>query len=285
MKNNQLAVIEAKDLQLVPNANEVKNIMEAMELEDMSEFPYGRIKAAAGGATLFEVYEPGDEEPENVQEITGVIVMSHPCNAYWDAPFGKSKSKDKTPVCSSMDGKQGMTRDGEFVACESCPNNQYGTAGDGARGKACKNMRRIYLLRPDAGDIFPLIYTVPPTGLKAYDNYRAQVMIKYHGMMQGVMTKITLKKAQNSDGIAYSTPVFTAVGKLPPAEAEGMRNYSMSFRASALKVGITEDDYRQSDATQPEAAYADAPQDMPSANPDDGFTQVDDDELPDGVLE
>lgn len=282
MKNNQLAVIEAKDIQFVPNANEVKSIMQAMELEDMSEFPYGRIKAAAGGATLFEVYEPGDEEPENAQEITGVIVMSHPCNAYWGTPFGKSR--DKTPVCSSMDGKQGMTRDGEFIACQGCPYNEYGTAGDGARGKACKNMRRIYLLRPDAGDLFPLIYTVPPTGLKAYDNYRAQVMIKYHGMMHGVMTRITLKKAQNGDGVAYSTPIFEATGKLAPAEAEGMRNYAESFRASAMKVGITEDDYRQS---APEAAEPASAQDMPSANPPDesGFTQIDDDELPDGVVE
>lgn len=283
MKHNQLAVIE-NGLQIVPNANEVRNIMQAMELEDLSQFPYGRIKAAAGGATLFEVYEPGDEDPENVQEITGVIVMSHPCNAYWETAFGKGK--DRTPACSSMDGKQGMTRDGEFIACQGCPYNQYGTAGEGARGKACKNMRRIYLLRSGAGDLFPLIYTVPPTGLKAYDNYRAQVMIKYHGMMHGVVTRITLKKAQNGDGVAYSTPVFEAMCRLQPDEVEGMRNYAQSFRAAALKVGITEDDYRQGPAEGADAACPAPGQDMPSANPTaEAIAQIEDDELPDGVFE
>lgn len=236
-KMNQLAVIDTTNLMpIVPAADDLEAIQQ--ELSDMNRIPYGRIKIAAGGVNMFQVFEPGEDEPTAVQSMEGVILLSHKSNGLWLKAFGGS---DKTPDCSSMDGVTGtMAETGECVECAACAYNQFGSAKDGAgRGKACKNMRRLYIMR--RGDIFPMVLTLPPTALTAYDNYRTKVLLG-RKKMSGIMTRITLKSAANKDGTAYSTPVFEAVGELNGAEAEAVKSYAAMFKDSALRVGVTADD-------------------------------------------
>lgn len=253
-KMNQLAVIDPTDLlPIVPTADDLAAIRE--ELSDMDRIPYGRIKIAAGGVNMFQVFEPGDDEPTAVQSVEGVIMLSHKSNGLWMKAFGSGDSKQ--PDCSSMDGVTGtQTETGECVECASCPYNEFGSARSGeGRGKACKNMRRLYIMR--RGDVFPMVLTLPPTALSAYDSYRTKVMLG-RKKMAAVMTKITLKSAANKDGVSYSTPIFEAVGVLNGAEAEAMRQYSDALNNSALRMGVTADD---------------APVDVANADPS-GYTVV-----------
>lgn len=258
-KMNQLAIIDPTNLlPIVPTADELTAIRE--ELSDMERIPYGRIKIAVGGVNMFQVFEPGDDEPTAVQSVEGVIMLSHKSNGLWMKAFGSGDSKQ--PDCSSMDGVTGMqTETGECVECASCPYNEFGSARSGeGRGKACKNMRRLYIMR--RGDVFPMVLTLPPTALSAYDNYRTKVMLG-RKKMAAVMTKITLKSAANKDGVAYSTPIFEAVGVLNGVEAEAMRQYSEALNNSALRMGVTADD---------------APVDVANVDPS-GYTVVDADEV------
>lgn len=237
-KMNQLAVIDPTNLlPIVPSADELAAIRE--ELSDMDRVPYGRIKIAAGGVNMFQVFEPGDDEPTAVQTLEGVILLSHKSNGLWLKAFGGGDSK--APDCSSIDGLTGTQTDtGECVECATCPYNQFGSARSGeGRGKACKNMRRLYIMR--RGDIFPMVLTLPPTALSAYDNYRTKVMLG-RKKLSGVMTKITLKSASNKDGVSYSTPIFEATGVLNGAEAEALRQYADALNSTAQRVGVTADD-------------------------------------------
>lgn len=237
-KMNQLAVIDPTDLMpIVPAADDLAAIQQ--ELSDMDRIPYGRIKIAAGGVNIFQVFDPGEEEATPVQSVEGVIMLSHKSNGLWLRAFGSGDNK--SPDCSSVDGLTGVRTDtGECVSCEKCAYNQFGSASDGeGRGKACKNMRRLYVMR--RGDIFPMVLTLPPTALGAYDKYRTKVMLG-RKKLSNVMTKITLKSASNKDGVAYSTPIFEAVGALNGAEAEAMRQYAEAFNNSAQRVGVTADD-------------------------------------------
>ena len=60
-KMTQLAVIDHSNLlPIVPSAEDLAAIRE--ELSDMDRVPYGRIKIAAGGVNIFQVFEPGEEE-------------------------------------------------------------------------------------------------------------------------------------------------------------------------------------------------------------------------------
>ena len=237
-KMTSLAVIDSTNqLPVVPTNEDIAIILE--EVRDMDRLPYGRIKIAAGGVTVFQVYEPGEEEPNMEQAVEGVIIMSHKSNGLWLNPFGEGGNN--APDCSSIDGIEGMnTKTGECVACDTCPYNEFGSAKGGeGRGKACKNMRRLYIMR--RGDVFPMVLTLPPTALAAYDNYRTRVMLG-RKKMQTVMTRITLKSSKNSDGISYATPVFEALGVLSGAEAEAIQQYTDIFTKSAQNVGVTADD-------------------------------------------
>lgn len=273
-KMNQLAVIDHSNLlPIVPSAEDLAAIRE--ELSDMDRVPYGRIKIAAGGVNIFQVFEPGEEEAVPAQTIEGVIMLSHKSNGLWSKPFGSGDSK--VPDCSSVDGVYGtVTETDEIVECASCPCNAFGSAKGGeGRGKACKNMRRLYIMR--RGDIFPMVLTLPPTALSAYDSYRTKVMLG-RKKMANVMTRISLKSAQNKDGVAYSTPIFEAVGVLDGVEAAAMRAYSEALNSSAQRVGVTADDAPaevQQEAAQPTVVDADAAAEVQAAFAEQDASQDD----------
>ena len=112
--------------------------------EDMDGFTmsFPRIKIPAGGVLQFELPTGDPQQPDYSPTLTGVILFNHAICAYW--PEGDEYSDDVPPLCSSVDGKQGYGEPGGV--CEACALSQFGSASNG-RGKACKNMRVLYLLR------------------------------------------------------------------------------------------------------------------------------------------
>lgn len=236
MSKNELATTNPTELQIIPTPEDLAIIMEGMQ--DMDSVPFGRIQIAAAGAGVFRVTEPGEDEAVVATDITAVIIHNHRSNVLWLSKFGTVE--DKTPDCLSVDGTTGIWREtGECVDCATCRYNQYGSADNGAgRGKACKNTRRLYLMRE--GDVLPLILHLPSTALGVFDKYRAKVMLAKK-KIYGVVTKITLKNATNKDGIAYSTPVFDVIGVLAPEEAERARQYADGFINAMNCAGVYED--------------------------------------------
>ena len=209
----------------------------AEEMDGLTlSFP--RVKIPSGGGLAFEV--PGDdpENPDTEKELVGVIVDHHPVNAYW---ADKYSGANNAPDCASMDGKVGVDLDGNRKPCNSCPMNAWGTAEDG-RGKACKNMRRIYILRD--GESLPLLLTLPPTSLKNLSDYLGLRIVARGFRSYGVITKVTLKKAQNAGGINYSQAVFAVTGTLAPEQVAAMNEYSQGIKilTRQLAVGAEESD-------------------------------------------
>ena len=230
-----LAVIENFELPAV-SGNMGAAMAEEMEGLQLS-FP--RVKIPSGGGLAFEV--PGDdpENPDTEKEISGVIVDHHPVNAYW---ADKYAGGNNPPDCSSMDGKVGMDQDGNRKPCNSCQMNEWGTAEDG-RGKACKNMHRVYILRE--GEMLPLLLTLPPTSLKNLSDYIALRVVSKGMRSYGVVTKVSLKKAQNAGGINYSQAVFALAGKMAPAQATAMAEYSKGIKVLTRQLAVDADEYIQ----------------------------------------
>lgn len=228
-----LAVIENFELPVL--SDDMAAAM-AEELDGL-QLSFPRVKIPSGGGLAFEV--PGDdpENPDTEKEIVGVIVDHHPVNAYW---ADKYAGANNPPDCSSMDGKVGMDQDGNRKPCNSCPMNEWGTAEDG-RGKACKNMHRVYILRE--GEMLPLLLTLPPTSLKNLSDYIALRVVSKGMRSYGVVTKVSLKKAQNAGGINYSQAVFALAGKLAPAQVSAMADYSLGIKSITRSVAIGDEEF------------------------------------------
>lgn len=201
----------------------------ALNLDGITpEFP--RIKFPSGGLLAFEV--PGDDgSPDVAKELVGVIVDHISSNSFWKESYDGSTN---APDCNSVDGKVGISPIGARVEwagktqnCMSCPFNQWGSGLNG--GKACKNMRKIFLVRE--GEILPLEITIPPSSVNAWINYTVQLTSKVKPI-DGVVTRIKLKKAISKGGIEYSEGVFQKVADLSDIEIKQIRKYSTSLRAS-----------------------------------------------------
>lgn len=248
-----LAVIE--NFELPALSDDVGQAL-AEEMEGL-QLSFPRIKIPSGGGLAFEV--PGDdpENPDAEKEIVGVIVDHHPVNAYWQ---DKYSGANNPPDCASMDGKIGVDQDGNRKPCNSCPMNEWGTAEDG-RGKACKNMHRVYILRE--GEMLPLLLTLPPTSLKNLSDYLGLRVITKGLRSYGVITKVSLKKAQNAGGINYSQAVFALAGKLAPAQVKAMAEYSKGIKVMTRQLAVGADEYVQTAGGDDDIDYGTGDEDIP----------------------
>ena len=223
---------------------ELKDQME--DLDPESGITCRQIKVPSGGGIAYEVQGEDEDDADSMKEIEAVIVFTHRLNGYWPGSFGSAKDpKDRIPACASMDGKTGIRADtGEIVNCENCPMNQYGTGvdekGNPSQGKACKNMRRIYMMM-DGNPNFYLL-SVPPTSLRDVNKQLTKILASgtpYTGMI----VAFTLEKAKNSNGTTYSKVVIRKKGLLPPAVAAHAINLRNQIKQQYQSMAITLDDY------------------------------------------
>ena len=211
------------------------DVMEGMgaELEGL-QISFDKGKIPAGGGLAFEV--PGDdpESPDSVKEITGVIIDHYPLNSYWTEKYN---GQNVAPACFSTDSHTGTGTPGGD--CSKCPYNKFGSGEDG-QSKACKNAHRLYILR--SGEMYPIVITIPPTSLKSLSDYLAKRIVTKGLRSYGVVTKLTLKKATNNTGIAYSQVQFALFEKLTPEQTETMKAYGESIRPITRNIDFTDSD-------------------------------------------
>jgi hypothetical protein len=88
--------------------------------------------------------------------------------------------------------------------CQSCPNNQFGSDGN---GKACKNSRVLAVLPPDADEDTPMwLLNVSPTALKGFDGYVANVVRVFQTPPIGVVTTVTFDDSVSFAKLVFSDP-------------------------------------------------------------------------------
>ena len=107
----------------------------AEDADGLQMMSFQRVKIPAGGQLQFEIPTEDPDNPDYARTLEGVILYNHAACTLW--PEGSEYDEDTKPLCSSVDGKTGIGEPGG--ACATCPMNEYGSARDGGRGKACKN--------------------------------------------------------------------------------------------------------------------------------------------------
>lgn len=215
----------------VQDSQELREIMQD-NFGDEAAISFDRAKFPTAGGKQFSL--PGIEGDEYTTSIEGVIVAHHTTRAYWAKPFSGSTPPD----CYSVDGRVGIGEPGG--ECARCPLNQWGSDNKGGRGKACKEMRRVYLLRHD--EAIPILVTLPPTSLAAYQQY-ANRLVRGHLSVKQVITRIGLEQQKNQDGIEFSKATMAAQGRLSPEQVQAVRDVSKVLEQFIYSVPVESDDY------------------------------------------
>ena len=197
----------------------------AEELEGL-EGGFDRVKIPAGGATMFEL--PGDDadEPETVKEFSAVILYHHPVLQYYKEKYTGGSNP---PDCGSFDGVNGEGDPGGV--CAKCPLNQFGSGENNA--KACKNRRRIFLLRE--GEMFPLILSLPTGSMKEFSRYIKRLLSKGRKSNM-VVTRFSLRKA--TSGNAYSQAQFSIDRPLTSEEQILINSLTEQVKVYSRRVGF-----------------------------------------------
>lgn len=221
---NQNTTIATQESFLLPAMVEDGEFTKEELAEDMDglQMRFQKVKIPSGGMVQFELPSVDPENPDYVKTLEGVILFSHSNNAYW--PEGSEFDEDTSPLCSSADGKTGVGEPGGI--CAACALNQFGTAPNGS-GKACKNMRTLYLLR--SGDYMPLQLSLSPTSLRPYNDFANQAFMLRRRASFGSVVQIGLKKASNGSN-EYSVATFRLLYDFEGEKLTQIRSYANSFR-------------------------------------------------------
>ena len=173
---------------------------ELAEEMDGLNLNFQRVKIPAGGGLQFEL--PGDdpENPEYARTLEGVIIYNHAANALWIE--GSEDEENAPPLCSSVDGKSGCGEPGGD--CATCDFNKFGS-GENGKGKMCKNMRVLYLLRD--GEYMPMQIILPPTSIKPFSDFYNQSFVPRRRGICGSIVSIGLKRVDNGSN-TYSIATF-----------------------------------------------------------------------------
>ena len=208
-----------------------------------------RVKIPSGGGKAFDILTGDEETDTSVPAFSGVIVCHHKCSAYFSEEPGNSP-----PLCASSDGEQGVdSSTGEVRRCRDCPRTAYGTGKNG-RGKACKNMHRLYIMAP--GVAIPFVLCLPPTSLKNVQNYLLSTLAARQLKPWQVMTEFSVTSAQNADGVKYSVVKMKLLGRLSEADQAAADFFHEGFQAMTEVREVNGDDYNREPAVSIDAEPA-----------------------------
>lgn len=188
-------------------------------------------------------------DDSKVVSIQGIIIETHRTNAWW--PRTGDAAEGNLPSCASMDGvrPQPDYDAPQCATCAECQQNRYGSdmgpGGQPAKGKACKNMRRIYVLLE--GHELPYLLTLSPTSLKNFDAY-AVTLTDQKRPIPTVITEITLSKAQNGSNV-YSKAEFRVLERIDDRAKLGrILALKRQLQETVRHQAITAEEYVNGDA-------------------------------------
>ena len=191
--------------------------------EDMDglSMSFTRIKIPSGGGKIFEIPTDDPDNPDSATTLEGIILHHHAHCAYWPE---SNDDEDNKPLCSSYDGKVGIGDPGGV--CATCQLNTFGTAAKGA-GKACKNMRVIYLLR--SGEYLPVQINLPPTSIKPFKEFYTKAFALRRRAPYGSIVRIGLKQ-ENNGKEDYSVATFRRVADFSGEKLQQVKAYAANFK-------------------------------------------------------
>lgn len=218
-------------------ADMIEVIKDNMGPGGLKAFDLTRVKVPSGGGTTWQM--PTLQGMKNIEEIEGVVIYWCDVRAYWSQSFTGAGTP---PDCTSEDCERGFGEPGGD--CVECPFSKFGTAtnakGENARGQACKQIRRMFILTPTS--LLPILVAAPPTSIRKVAEYFR--LLAGSGLRYWqISTRLKLIPDKNADGIKYSAILPEPGTQLTPEQAAVIKKIAESITPRISVVPITAEDY------------------------------------------
>jgi hypothetical protein len=175
------------------------------------------VRVPTAGGLTWTIPDVEGERSEKV--LRGIVVHQTPVRGYWAEIFDTSGG-GTPPTCYSDDGKTGLGNPGG--KCATCPLNQWGSDRRGGNGKACREMRLLFMIRENT--VLPMVVVMPPTSVRPAREYFTRLAMRPLPYW-GVMTEIGLEQERSHAGIKYSKASFRMAERLSPDEVARIKAY------------------------------------------------------------
>lgn len=230
------AVVENYSIMSVSTEELAEIVRENIGVTGMSHLDLDRVRVPAAGGTTWSVPTLDGESLEKV--LRGVMVYQTVARAYWESSF--EDGGGSPPSCYSNDGQTGQGMPGGD--CASCKYNQWGSDRRGGQGKACRELRLLFLMQEQ--NLLPAVVVLPPTSVKLAHQFLIRLAsrgVPYYG----VVTEITLEKEKSKSGISYAKAKFQVGGRLNQEQTAKMRAYKTALQPMLQRVVVTQSDVDQ----------------------------------------
>lgn len=196
-----------------------------------------------------------------LRKIDGIVAVSQKARAYW-----AGKALGKPPICTSANGMVGTfnfaaedsqmqeaTRQGvvhpaiklldegsapDNYDCASCPLAQWGSSR--GKGQACKSLRRLIIVLD--GMAMPIVLTLPPTSVAAWDAYCSSLRQKRSEYF-AVRTTFSLERQSTPNGEPYSIVKLESGVSLKIDEVKAVIEVRRQFEDWVRSKAINAEDY------------------------------------------
>ena len=188
----------------------------------------------SGGGQQFQIPNGNTDIP--VPAIEGIILGKQVTRGFWgktNPDTGEMEfpevGKGSIPTCSSVDGVTGSL----YGACKKCSWSMF-TPDFVARKHQCKLMNQLFVLTRER--VFPIIVTIPITSQKNLRSYLASLTLSAGKPMFCFLTKLTLAKRKNLQGIDYSEILFEKIGELNNSEIKFIKENYLNSVVPAMHM-------------------------------------------------
>ena len=233
-----LVIPKRGELIAIEDAGKVlKELVPAEEMFDGEQIAFPVIEIMHAG-NLFKF-----PDETTAPTFEGVVLFTQKMNVYWQDPPG-SEGDRLPPDCASDDGitpNSSITQPMAKV-CKGCPYNQFGSRKDGGDGKACRNLRRLLIVRE--GHPIPYRMALSPSSLGAWNKYLthlASLGIRHQAI---VLTEFGLERKTRGSQ-QWSVCTLKPVAGLPLETARQMRDLSKSMGAHLAEAPISTEEYSE----------------------------------------
>lgn len=166
--------------------------------------------SASGGTFIKCTQDKKFKSPDGTEvpgPMTAVIVDFISANYFFDRPYKQGEIIPPSCFAIGLEPKSLVPHDTspakESEACTGCPNNEFGSAGN---GKACANTRLLAIVSATEEEPTLYLLKVSATGVKPFDNYVQTIKTQFNTVPLGVLTDIFFEPSLKYGSLRFGNP-------------------------------------------------------------------------------